>query len=110
MTVTEYYALTFKTPLPASEVFRRLREGGPWKWIDRDSERWGDYVSSIGVPGAIVKVFVGEPSADRCAANVEFESDVAGADAQAEAVRKTLVETILPALEARDICIAPFLE
>lgn len=108
--MTEYYAITFSTTLPASEVFRRLRDGGTWRWNDRDSERWGDYVSSSGVPGAIVKVFVGEPTADRCAANVAFDSDAPDAAALATAVRKTLVDTILPALDARDIAIEPFLE
>jgi hypothetical protein len=99
----ESYAYTFTTSLAPAELFRRLRAEGTWTWIDRDSDRWGDYVSAIDAPGAIVKVVPGEPARGRCLANVEFDSDAADAALQAAAVRRTLVEKILPALDAREV-------
>jgi hypothetical protein len=104
------YAYAFSTALAPADVFRKLRETATWMWVDRESDRWGDYVSSVGVPGAIVKVFCGEPSPDRCAANVRFESEADDAAVQDAAVRKTLLQKILPSIGATDVTEIEYLE
>jgi hypothetical protein len=106
----QYYAYSFTTSLAPADVFRRLRADGTWTWIDRDSDRWGDYVSAVDAPGAIVKVIPGEPAPDRWTANVAFECEDADADAQAEDLRETLVDRILPAIGARDVRESGYLE
>jgi hypothetical protein len=108
--VKRLYAYAFTTALAPAEMFARLRASGPWRWIDRDSERWGDHVSSAGVPGAIVKILAGEPSPGRCAANVRFESDTADADAVEARVRQTLLARVLPSIDACDIAEIEYLE
>lgn len=104
------YAYAFTTALAPAELFERLRASAIWQWIDRDSDRWGEYVSTVGVPGAVVKVIPGEPEPGRCAVNVRFESDADNAADQDRGVRQTLLSKILPGVGARDVTEIEYLE
>ena len=104
------FAYTFQTELPLAQITARLGEAGGWRWIERDSDRWGDYLSTIGVPGAVVKLFVNEPTPGTCAVNVRFESDDADAEARCAEVERTLVGAVLPAIGARAVTPAEYLE
>jgi hypothetical protein len=108
--VKSLYAYAFTTALAPAELFARLRAAGPWQWIDRDSDRWGDYVSSSGVPGTIVKIIPGEPAPGQWTANVRFESDAGDADAAAARIRDTLLRVVLPAIGAQGVTETEYLE
>ena len=36
------YAYKFKTDLSLPEVFQRLNELGPWRWLERNNDRWAE--------------------------------------------------------------------
>lgn len=84
-------------------MFARLNEVGPWRWLERDNDRWADYLSAVfnrAAPCAIVKIIYDE---GLYAVNVNFSSDDPDAEAEFEAMRHTLFELLLPAIGARDL-------
>lgn len=97
------YAYAFTSTLSLSEIRTRLNAIGPWKWIERDNDRLGEYISA-GVMRApdfgIVKIFV-EP--DHYALNVRLESDFDDAEECFAKVRDILMHKSLPAIEASNI-------
>lgn len=99
------FAYSFTTSLDRTEMFLRLRERGPWRWVDRNSDRWGQYLSTSSPRGSNVQLLIGEPTPDRCTVNVEFESDAADAEEKEREIREALLERILPQLEARDVAL-----
>jgi len=103
------YAFAFKTDRTLVQMAAQLQQG-PWQWIERDGDRWGDYLSTIAVPGAMVKLFVDEPEPGSCAVNVRFESDAVDASDQDRGVRETLLATVLPSIGARDVTEIEYLE
>ena len=107
--MTDLFAYTFATDLSLAELAARLA-GGPWRWIERDGERWGDYLATVGVPGAIVKLIVDEPGPGTGAINVRFASTDPDAAAQLAALRRTLEQAVLPAIGARAVAAAAYLE
>ncbi|HJZ91184.1 MAG TPA: hypothetical protein VKE40_09945 [Gemmataceae bacterium] len=74
----QLYAWAFKTDLTLGNLFARLNARGPWLWSMRDSESWGDYMSTRALPDfadpeyVMVKIFV---ELDRHVIQVRFESD-----------------------------------
>lgn len=101
--MTKHFAFLFKTELSLEQIFARLNEAGPWRWSMRDNERWGDYISTRALrdpDDAMVKIIV-EP--DHYVVNTTFESDLPDATTRLEALRATLLEKVLPAIDARDL-------
>jgi len=93
-------AYPFRSPLALEQMFAKLNELGPWRWIERDNDRWGEYISSrvLGDPDhGIVKIFV-EP--DHYAVDLVLVSD---AGAKLDAIYDTLFTYLLPAVGASDI-------
>lgn len=101
--MTEAYAYIFKSDLSLPQVLSRLQEISPWSWIDRENDRWGDYISAGALPDpdyGIVKIIEDE---GRYVINVVLESERAdGASSFAE-VRDAIFKHLLPALGAREI-------
>ena len=106
----ELYSFTFVTDLSLAEILQCLRAQGVWEWIERDSDRWGDYISTSGLQDAIVKVFDGEPNPGKFTANVKFESDASDAAYRRKAIRETLLTETLPAIGARAVTEGEYLE
>ena len=97
----ELFALAFKSDLSLAQMFDRLNAAGPWQWIQRDSERFGDYLSTRDLPGySVVKII---EESDHFVANTRFESEEPNADAELTALRETLVGRVLPSIGARDV-------
>jgi hypothetical protein len=100
----EVYAYSFRSDLPLAGIFSRLTEQGTWRWLERDNDNWGEYLSSrvLHDPDhGMVKIFAEGDGA--YVVNVSLESSQPDAQARYDAVRKTLLEKILPALGARDV-------
>lgn len=92
-------AYTFKSPMTLGDMFARLNEIGPWRWIERDSDRFGEYISARAIPEpdhGMVKIFV-EPG--RYAVDLLLEADPSKLDA----VNDTLFTHLLPAVGATEI-------
>lgn len=107
------FAFQFTTPLPPREMFARLLADRSWGWLARDSDRWGEYISTAqvpGVPGARLRVFSDEPQAGMCMVNASVPSDAASLPVLEQRLRKLLLSTLLPSIEARDVTEIEFLE
>jgi hypothetical protein len=94
------YAYAFRSDLQLPEVLARLNEVGPWSWIERDNDRWGEYISALALPDphrGTVKIIV-EP--DHYVVNVLLTSQDPDAEALFESVRETLFDRLLPAIGA----------
>lgn len=101
--MSRHLAYAFKSDLTLGEMFSRLQELGPWRWIERDSDRWDAYISALALDEpawAMVKIFVEEGF---YVVDVLFRSDHPDAQPQYEDVHRTLFERILPAIGGRDI-------
>ncbi len=54
-------AFSFESPLSMKEMFEKLNSIGLWRWIERDSDRHGDYLSALADPDyAMIKIFAEE--------------------------------------------------
>ncbi len=97
----QVFAYRFTTELTLPQVFERLNEEGPWRWSMRDSDRWGDYMSTLAFPDyAMVKLFA-EP--DHYAVNVLFESERSEGPMELHMLKTILLDSLLPAIGARDV-------
>lgn len=87
------YAFSAEKSLPElRDAFNAL---GPWRWLDRDSDRHGDYISTRVMPDGMVKVFV---DGDRFVVNLVVEAPPAKLDA----VHQTLTR-LLQSVSAVDL-------
>lgn len=96
-------AFAFHSDMSLRQMLATLRELGTSRWLERDNDRFGEYLSSSVLPApdrGIVKIFV-EPT--HFALNVVLNSSDPDAQPRFDAVLATLFEKILPALGAREI-------
>jgi hypothetical protein len=101
--MTELYAYSFHSPLSMVEVFERLNDLGPWEWIERDNDNWGEYVSARALRDphdGMVKLISDE---GRYIINVYLRSNQPDASTEFAAVRDIIFQQVLPALDASDI-------
>ncbi len=101
--MTDLYAYSFHSPRSMAEVFERLDNLGPWRWIERDNDNWGEYISARALPdphNGMVKLISDE---GRYIINVYLRSNQPGAGAEFAAVRDIVFQRVLPALDASDI-------
>ncbi len=97
------FAYAFRSPLALSQLLAKWNEVGPWTWTERDSDRFGEYISTrvLDLPQrGMLKVFV-EP--DRYAINVMLQSEEPDAEEKFGAIRDTIFNRLLPAAEASAI-------
>ena len=101
--MTDLYAYSFQSPLSLAEVFERFRDLGPWRWIERDNDNWGEYISARVLHDphdGMVKLII---DSGRFIINVYLRSDQPSARAEFAAVRDTIFQRLLPAISATDI-------
>jgi hypothetical protein len=94
-------AYSFRAALSLPEMRTRLNALGPWVWIERDNDRWGEYVSAVVLTDpdrGIVKLFVEEE--DRYELDFVLQTERAE---DVQAVYDTLFAYLLPALGATEI-------
>lgn len=99
----DIYAYAFTSTLSLSEIRAKLNDIGPWSWIERDNDRFGEYISTRAMPDpdpGFIKIFV-EP--DHYAVNVVLKSERVDAPEEFAIVRNTLMQKLLPAIDARNI-------
>jgi len=100
------FTFRFQSPLSLGTMFVRLNGGDFWSWAERDSDRWGEYISSRCLPEfaepeyAMLKIIPDEGCYDL---NVKYESDSRDAEARFRSLRETLVDRLLPRLEAQNV-------
>lgn len=109
-------ALQFDSDLGLMQMLALLNELGPWKWTERDSDRWGEYISS-GVlrqpQRGIAKILIdrGNQASDaHFVIQVVLESDQPDANAVFDDIERTILDRILPALKATDVIATETLE
>lgn len=101
--VRKLYACSFACDLTLAQMLPRLNATGPWRWIERANDNWGDYLVARVLPDpdyGVMKIFADE---QRFVADVALESKTADADARFAPVRAILLARVLPALGARDV-------
>jgi hypothetical protein len=97
----ELFAVSFTSDLSMEDIYAKVNELGPWRWSMRDSEQWGDYISTRAVPEyGMVKIVT---DGGRYVANVKFKSERPNAEAELAELRETLLASLLPAILARDV-------
>jgi hypothetical protein len=100
--MTRLRAYAFKSDKDIVAIRDRLNEIGPWKWIDRDSDRWGEYISAT-VPGldtGMAKLFVED---SRYVINLLLKSERADAQRLFDGVFDVVFTYLLPAIDASDV-------
>lgn len=101
---THGFALAFDTSLSLQEMISNLNARVErWKWIDWQSDRWGDYIR--GNPknegDAWFKILYDE-DIKRWAVDVSFKATLAESDAMSERLRAFVMSELLPVVHARD--------
>lgn len=102
----ELFAYKFKSPLTIEQIYERLSKLGPWKWLERDNDRWGTYTSASPVKDAKraqVKILIDPDDQDWFAVNVVFESDQPTAREDFGDLRQVLFTHVLPAISATNL-------
>lgn len=96
-------AFSFKSDRTLPQILAVLRGLGTWRWIERDNDQFGEYISTNTLPSpdrGIVKIFV-EP--EHYAINIVLKSDDPGAQPRFDAVIDTIFKQLLPAIDAREV-------
>ena len=95
------FAYSFRSALALPDILARLNRLGPWRWIERDSDRFGDYMSAspLAAPDRVIVKLVEEDGA--YVVNVHVDSVAAAASL--DRLHDELFTQILPAIAARDV-------
>lgn len=102
----ELFAYKFKSTMIIEDMFEHLKTLGPWTWHERDSDRWGFYMSAAPVADAdraIVKILIDPDDLDWFAVNVHFRSEKPAAATQFQELRHVLFSRVLPAIGATEL-------
>ena len=99
----DVYGYRFSADTQLDDMYETLSAAGPWRWLRRYSDHWGDYISARVLPRpqhGMVKLHV---EADHFVIRVVLRSDQSDAQAAFDAVRTTLLDNLLPAIGAHDV-------
>jgi hypothetical protein len=105
MDVIKLYACAFKSDVTLAEARAKFAELSTWEWLERDNDRWGEYISAraMGDPHrGMIKLFV---EADHYVINILLKSDEPEDQVLplCDAVEKTIFDKLLPAIGAHDL-------
>jgi hypothetical protein len=99
----QVFAYSFASPRSLADVQSEFNELGPWNWIERDNDNYGEYISSrvLETPHyGMIKVFT---DGGQFAINVRLESDEPDALAQFASIKEAVFKRLLPAIDAAEI-------
>lgn len=104
-TLYERLAYAFDCDLPLLAILERWNEIGPWQWKEWWKDAWGTYLIATGVvPGARGNLKVlWDDEIERLILNVKLDSEERDAQEQFNSVRQTLLEKLLPAIDAANL-------
>lgn len=87
-------AWRFRSPYTREGMRDRLNALGPWRWIDRDSDRLGEYLSTRAIADhGMIKIF---EALDYRVLNVVLDAE----ETVVKATLDTVFQQLLPGLEA----------
>ena len=89
----------FTSELTLGEIYQRLTNLGPWRWYERDNERWGDYISASPIPDTQIKILI-DPVDGGFALNLKFVSETPEAQQEFDDLRQDVLARVLPAIDA----------
>ena len=92
-------AYAFKSKLSLPQIHATFSEVGPWRWIERESDRLGDYISARALPEpdeAMVKVFI---NGESFAVDLKLQAG----SLKVDAVYDTVFTLLLPAIGATEV-------
>jgi hypothetical protein len=101
----EVLAYAFRSTLTIAELLATLNRLGPWKWVERDNDRWADYISTLGTGDPhcwSAKIIIEPEMQRRFVLNLRFRSDDAMGQQVFDSVRQTLLE-LLPMIGAVEL-------
>ena len=94
-------ACAFKSRLSLSRMLARLNQVGPWDWVERCNDHWGEYIAAGPWPSPHRGSVIVLEDRRRFILNLTLTSDEPDAEAQFTSVRKVVFERIMPAIGAR---------
>jgi hypothetical protein len=107
MAVYRSTAFAFHTSFSLAEMLARLDGVGDHRWIERDRDAWGDYISSItSGPGERDKTRMRIISPDDVSGwvlDLQFTSDEADAEQRLERFLAFAKETVLTVVDASQV-------
>lgn len=92
-------AFKFASGLNFGEMYKRLTELGPWRWYERDNDRWGYYISASPIPDTQIKILF-DTDESRFVLNLRFASEAPEARQQFDDLRRDVLTRVLPAIDA----------
>ena len=102
ISVMQYYdAYAFKCDKTLEELFGHLNAETTWKWYQRDSDYFGEYISSRVVPDyAMLKIFVEK---DNFVLDIRYDANGPKPDDEWEDFLRGLIGDFLPSVGATDV-------
>jgi hypothetical protein len=105
-------AYGFKYGKSLEELRRALDASGPWRWVERDSAWYPEYISTHEAKdGALMKIgiirtgigFVVSHAGEDFIVDLLYESPAKDAGKRWQALQRDLVERLLPAVGAANV-------
>lgn len=105
MNVIKVYACSFKSDVTLAQAHAKFKELSAWEWLERDNDRWGEYISASVLPDphrGMIKLIVEQ---NHYVINILLKSDEPEEKVLplCDAVEKTIFDTLLPAIRAHDL-------
>jgi hypothetical protein len=106
--MTKISAYSFVSQLYIEQIQALFNETGPWKWIDRDNDRWGNYTSASMKfeQGVMNAKLIYEPDSSQrfeYVIDIRFRDDHQIDSNQFDVLHEIVMNKLLPAAQARNI-------